>query len=125
MKVEVDKYRVKDGIWKTKDGEKMGMFNIPSPTCNRVLKVVCANMENEWQHVSVSLENRCPNWEEMSYIKDLFWSNGETVVQFHPKKSEYVNNHPYVLHLWKKKDKEFELPPSILVGVKEAGDLTS
>ncbi len=54
----------------------------------------------------------------MSMIKDLFWAKDETVFQFHPKESEYVNNHPNCLHLWKRVDKEIELPPSILVGIK-------
>jgi hypothetical protein len=64
-----------------------------------------------WDHVSVSLDHRCPTWDEMSHIKDLFFDKEETAVQFHPKKSEYVNNHPYVLHLWKKMDHDYELPP--------------
>ena len=69
-----------------------------------------------WEHVSVSIPGipRCPTWDEICFIKDLFWDATETVVQFHPKASEYVNRHPYVLHLWKRG--EIELPPSIFVG---------
>lgn len=70
-----------------------------------------------WEHVSVSTQSRCPTWEEMSMLKDMFWDDSETVVQYHPKKSEYVNNFPYCLHLWKKNDTEYELPPRILVGI--------
>jgi hypothetical protein len=40
------------------------------------------------------------------------------VVQFHPPKSQYVNCHPYCLHLWRNKNQEVILPPSILVGPK-------
>lgn len=69
----------------------------------------------EWEHVSVSTSRRCPNWEEMCIVKNLFWDEEETVVQFHPKKSEYRDHHPFCLHLWKKTDIDFELPPSILV----------
>ena len=39
----------------------------------------------------------------------------ECVVQFHPPKSEYVNLHPYCLHLWKKIGGTFETPPKIFV----------
>jgi hypothetical protein len=60
----------------------------------------------------------------MAFVKDLFWHDDECVVQFHPPKSEYINNHPYCLHLWKP-PYEVKLPPSILVGVKEAGELKS
>src|ERR1700733_966886 len=45
-----------------------------------------------WEHVSVSTRNRTPNWQEMSFVKDLFWNEEECVVQFHPPKSTYVNN---------------------------------
>ncbi len=68
-----------------------------------------------WEHVSVSYSNRCPTWEEMCRVKDIFWYDNECVVQFHPPKSEYVNNHPYCLHLWRKCGSEFELPPKEFV----------
>ena len=57
----------------------------------------------------------------MSKIKDLFFEENETVIQFHPKKSEYVNISNNCLHLWKPINKEIELPPTILTGVKENG----
>lgn len=73
-----------------------------------------------WQHVSVSILNqcRCPTWEEMCHIKDLFWNEDEAVIQIHPAKCDYVNNHKYCLHLWKPIYKPLNLPPSILVGYK-------
>lgn len=74
-----------------------------------------------WEHVSVSIPNasRCPTWEEMCFVKNRFWKPTESVVQYHPAKSEYVNNHPYCLHLWKPVGKKYPLPPSIMVGVKK------
>jgi hypothetical protein len=47
----------------------------------------------------------------MCAIKAIFWDDEETVIQFHPKKSEYVNTNPNCLHLWKIKGHDFELPP--------------
>lgn len=76
-----------------------------------------------WEHVSVSLPNRCPTWAEMAYVKSVFWDAEDCVVQFHPPESEYVNNHSFCLHLWRKIDGAFPLPPSILVGEKTAGVL--
>jgi hypothetical protein len=70
-----------------------------------------------WEHVSVSLPNRCPTWEEMAYVKSVFWDESDCVVQFHPPRSEYVNNHPFCLHLWRIVGKDFPMPPSILVGL--------
>ena len=37
-----------------------------------------------WDHVSVSYRNRCCTWEEMCQIKDMFFRDDETVVQYHP-----------------------------------------
>jgi hypothetical protein len=65
-----------------------------------------------WDHVSVSIADRCPTWNEMCWIKDLFFDPEECVLQFHPPQSQYINIHPYVLHLWKPKDIEIPLPPS-------------
>lgn len=72
-----------------------------------------------WEHLSVSLPDRCPTWGEMCTFKEIFWLDSEWCVQFHPSKSEYVNNHDYCLHIWKPKKKYLPTPPSILVGVKQ------
>lgn len=54
-----------------------------------------------WDHVSVSHFARCPLWEEMCVVKDLFFKDDEVVMQLHPAKANYVNNHPKCLHLWR------------------------
>ena len=59
--------------------------------------------------------NRCPTWDEMCLVKDIFWQDDECVIQFHPPKSEYVNLHPYCLHLWKKIGEKADLPPKEFV----------
>lgn len=72
-----------------------------------------------WDHVSVSPCNPkhgCPTWEEMCAVKDLFFESEERVVQYHPPKSEYVNNHPCCLHLWRPNDgTEIPFPPMFFV----------
>jgi len=69
-----------------------------------------------WEHVSVSLSvKRTPDWEEMCMIKRMFWDPEDCVVQFHPPEADYVNIHPYVLHLWRKSGVNFETPPRIFV----------
>lgn len=69
-----------------------------------------------WDHVSISLEDRCPTWQEMCSVKELFWDDEDCVMQLHPPRSEYINCHPYCLHLWRPHNKEILRPPSILVG---------
>lgn len=107
-----------------------GQFFVQGP-CGEKLCIVASGadaddtMSEGWEHVSVSTRRRPPNWQEMCFVKDLFWEEHECVVQFHPPKSEYVNNHPYCLHLWRSNKVEFPLPPSILVGDKSKGLLTA
>lgn len=81
------------------------------------LKIIASDGAG-WEHVSVSLPTRCPTWDEMAFVKSVFWDAGDCVVQFHPPESEYVNNHPFCLHLWRSTRHAFPLPDSILVGYK-------
>lgn len=77
----------------------------------------------DWEHVSVKVshkrngryETRVPTWEEMCRIKETFWKDTEAVIQIHPPKSDYVNCHPHVLHLWRPADGKLRLPPKICV----------
>jgi hypothetical protein len=111
-----EEFRVKDGMFgSTAESGNNGYFIVP---CRSFDLVIIASDGEGWEHVSVSLRNRCPNWEEMCHVKSLFWDEEECVMQFHPPKSEYVNMHPYALHLWKPVGKKIETPPSILVGIK-------
>lgn len=111
--------RIRDGRFASSPGVTWGAFFVQGP-CGAKLKIIAVDgAETGWDHVSVSVRNRPPNWQEMSFVKDLFWDAEETVIQFHPPRSEYVNNHPFCLHLWKPPYK-VPLPPSILVGIKGA-----
>lgn len=69
-----------------------------------------------WEHVSVSTRVRCPTWEEMCYVKSLFWDPEDLVIQIHPPESDYINEHPYCLHLWRPVGVELPRPPAIAVG---------
>lgn len=74
---------------------------------------VIASSGGGWEHVSVHPKNqkRCPTWEEMCAVKDMFFELEEVVMQLHPAHSEYVSNHPYCLHLWRPLEREIPLPP--------------
>ena len=114
--------RVRDGQLGSDDLMGLtGMFRVIGPTGARLL--IMANdaealVANGFEHVSVSLPNRCPNWPEMSFVKSLFWQPEETVVQFHPPEDCHVNNHPYCLHLWRDTTLGHRLPPPLAVGIK-------
>lgn len=102
--------------------ETCGNFIIPSTSGNFKYHVIASSSDG-WDHVSVSLLannekdiiERCPKWNEMCFIKDLFFEDEEEAFQFHPKKSEYVNIHPYVLHLWRPLEQGIQKPPTYMV----------
>lgn len=54
----------------------------------------------QWLHVSVSRRNRLPSWEELREVKELFVGRERVALQVLPRTSEYINVHPFVLHLW-------------------------
>lgn len=97
-----------------------GCFQIPFENGNYAF--VIASDGFGWEHVSVHMVKngkQCtPSWADMCAIKDLFWGEEDTVIQFHPPRSEYVNNHKHCLHLWRPTDTQIQTPPSILVGIK-------
>lgn len=70
-----------------------------------------------WDHVSVSPCNqkRCPTWDEMCAVKSMFFKDDEAVMQLHPKKADYVNRHPFCLHMWRPQQVEIPMPPKIMV----------
>ena len=78
------------------------------------LYVIYSNGGN-WEHVSASMHDRCPTWEEMCTIKDIFFKDDECCVEYHPKKSDYVNVHPYCLHIWRPIGVEIPTPPTSFV----------
>lgn len=95
-----------------------GAFMVQGP-CGTELAVIASGPDGTgWEHVSVSTRHRPPNWQEMVFVKDLFWQPEECVMQLHPPRSQYVNCHPYCLHLWRPIDVAIPQPPSILVGPK-------
>lgn len=101
---KVDVAWIKDNPLRFND-IRMGIINLNGIQCHLV---VGAN-ENGWEHVSAELmARRLPTWDEMCFIKDLFWDEEETVVQMHPKKSRYVNM-VEALHLWRPTNGDWSL----------------
>ena len=106
----------------SQDGNN-GVFavNFDRPPFKPVMLQIIASDGMGWEHVSVKVagKDRCPRWEEMCHVKDLFWGPEDVVMQLHPAESEYVNNHPHVLHLWRPSSGEgIPIPNSTLVGLK-------
>lgn len=116
-----EKYRVKKGrLASDKSYGANGAFYIPNAiTKGRDLFCIASDGLG-WEHVSVHVENRgkerTPYWDEMNFIKDLFWDEEDAVIQIHAPKSEYVNRHENTLHLWRPIGVELHLPDKRMVG---------
>lgn len=119
--IELNKARVRTGYFGSTEADGFnGLFEFSLPGEARRIRCIASDGEG-WQHVSVSFgasSKSCPPWELMCRIKDLFWDDEDWVCQFHPAKSEYVNNHPGCLHLWRCTDQTMPTPSSLMVGIK-------
>lgn len=117
-----EKYRVKKHptLSSTYRYGNNGAFRVPL-NINQVLWVIASD-DDGWEHVSVhevkSGHKRTPNWEQMCFIKNLFWSEEDCIIQYHPPKSDYIDCHKNVLHLWRPVGQKIPQPPSIMVGPK-------
>jgi hypothetical protein len=115
---ELEQWRIRNGDYASSTGNDFGAFIIPGPN-GRDLRIIAspgdADESIPWEHVSVSLPNRCPNWPEMCFVKNLFWEEEETVMQLHPPKSRWINNHNFCLHLWRPLYLGIPLPPQVAV----------
>ena len=118
---ELELGRKRDGYLRSKTGDMHGAFHLIAPTSGELVVISSGvGPDNDgWEHVSVSLSHRTPNWKEMCWVKDLFWDEEEPVMQLHPPRSDYVNHHPYCLHMWRPNTGQIPLPPSLFVGPKQ------
>ena len=118
----LNKHRKRHPFWRGPDVNTgwNGLFEFNLPGLEtRPIRCVSSNGHG-WEHVSVSFPNHhksCPSWPLMCAIKDLFWDAEDTVVQFHPAKSQYVNNHPGCLHLWRPTEATLPVPDMMLIGI--------
>lgn len=116
-----EQYRKKDTRYPDGEKDSSGVFEFIRGNLHFF---IIASSGMGWEHVSVSLRNtkegteRCPTWNEMCHIKDLFWDKEDCIVQYHPAEKDYVNNHPYCLHLWRPTDQILPVPYHQMVGIK-------
>lgn len=118
----MEKYRQRNaGAWSSDASfGNNGVFLIPaSLVVKRPALTIVASDGLGWEHVSVSSATRCPTWQEMCFVKNLFWDDEDCVMQLHPPKSKWINNHPYCLHLWRPVNKDIPMPLEIMVGYKD------
>jgi len=131
----LNKFRVREGVMGSDDSiGNYGLFLIPLNDRTTAQVIVDGGDESGWEHISVLIRytnmrgkvtERTPTWGDMCTVKELFWDTEETVIQYHPPHSRYVDNHPHVLHLWphvlhlwRPAKETIPMPPTFLVGLK-------
>lgn len=77
--------------------------------------LVAASYGMGWDHVSVSVPNRTPNWREMEYVKRLFFKDDEWAMQLHAPPAKHINVHPYCLHMWRPQTQDIPVPAEIMI----------
>lgn len=122
---KLNRYRIRSGLYGSDDeAGNNGSFNIPLGKGCRFFVIASSRKESGWDHVSGHIKRRnkhgrvvarTPSWDEMCLLKSMFFGEEETVVQYHPAKSVYVDCHPHVLHLWRPIGLEMPVPPMKLV----------
>lgn len=97
-----------------------GVFEVPSKSDGRTLRIVLSARSYGWDHVSISAKKRPPNWQEMEQIRRLFFEDHEAVMQYHAPVAEYIDGsvlgHPFRLHLWRPCHQAIPKPPAFMVG---------
>lgn len=94
-------------------GREVGCFRIPKDGAQ--LRVI-VSAGGGWDHISVSLVDRCPTWEEMEHVRKQIALPHEVWIQFGLPARDHINCHPYCLHWWRPMHREVKLPPAIFVG---------
>lgn len=113
---ELNEYRRPHPLSREKGDSSHGCFVVPYKKTKKVaiLRIVASGSEG-WDHVSISLENRCPTWEEMDFVKRLFFKPDEVAIQYHVPVEDHISLHPYCLHLWRPHRVAIQMPPKWMI----------
>lgn len=64
----------------------------------------------EWYHVSYSRPDRVPSHEDTCAVRAAMFRPDALVIAVYPPVDEYINQHPYCLHLWERLGPERLVP---------------
>lgn len=92
---------------------KNGYFEIEHE--GNLFRAIASDGEG-WDHVSISLPDRCPTWAEMEYFRERFFEDHETVMQLSVPRADHINRSPTCLHLWRPQNDSIPRPPGWMVG---------
>jgi hypothetical protein len=110
-----NRWRIRNGQFASTDQDGFnGHFLVP---LNGELWHVIIADGMGFRHLSISNAQRkmLPDWKIMCRVKEAFWADSAWCVQYMPAKDDYINDHPFTLHIWEPIDQELPKPPIILV----------
>jgi len=113
--IRANRWRIRQGKYASDDTAGWnGQFLVP---LDGELWLVQISDGEGWRHLSVSNAQKklIPSWYTMCRLKSSFFGDEDWVVQFHPGKSDYINDHPSCLHLWQPLNDELPHPSFTLV----------
>jgi hypothetical protein len=78
---------------------------------------ICLSDGMGFKHLSATnhQKRQLPPWQVMVRLKEAFFADEDWVVMYIPAKDEYVNDHPFVHHLWLPLNSELPHPLVALV----------
>jgi hypothetical protein len=99
---KADRWRIKKGAGQLDSNQTdgwNGAFIVPLE--GEMWQVIISD-QCGWRHLSATnaQKKQLPSWHIMCRLRDAFFPDDAWVVQFHPPKEDYIDIHPYVLHLW-------------------------
>ena len=70
-----------------------------------------------FRHLSVTNAQKkiLPSWTVLTRLRDAFFDDSSWVVQYLPPKDQYVDDHPFCLHLWESIDEPMPHPLIVMV----------
>jgi hypothetical protein len=92
--------RVLPAGWREHNDPRAGLWFSSGDGLRVIMTAAVERDGKRWIHVSFSRPNRLPSWDDLRKVKDVFLGNDRLAVQIQPRKKDYVNHHPYTLHLW-------------------------
>lgn len=71
----------------------------------------------KWIHVSVARPDKLPEWNLLKEIKRIFIGFDRQAIQILPREKNYINMHPYCLHLFCCVDEADPVPDFVTNGM--------
>ena len=113
----LESHRVSEGSLAS--NRSYGMNGAFELTYNNLLLAIIVSAEAGWDHVSVHAVGRSgsqtPTWDEMDYVRKLFFRGDEWVIQYHAPSDKHIEDHPHVLHMWRPQNEMLPVPPAWMV----------